>query len=111
MDAPEFCAGVARKNITPETSIWMSGYPYRDRPSEGALHPLWAKALAIEDRKETRVVIVATDVIGLPREITDLVSMRVQQEFGIEIKSRPRLVGTVVSMLINSDPAALNKHP
>jgi len=84
MNAPEFCAGVARRNITPETSIWMSGYPFRDRPSEGALHPLWAKALAIEDSNRTRVVIVATDLIALPRDITDLVSMRVQQRYGIE---------------------------
>jgi neutral ceramidase len=84
MNAPEFCAGVARRNITPEASIWMSGYPYRDRPSEGALHPLWAKALAIEDHNRKRIVIVATDLIGLPREITDLVSTRTQQEYGIE---------------------------
>jgi hypothetical protein len=84
MNTQDLCAGVARRNITPETSIWMSGYPYRDRPSEGAVHPLWAKALAIEDRNKTRVVVVATDLIGLPREITDLVSMRAQQEYGIE---------------------------
>jgi neutral ceramidase len=84
MNAPEFCAGVARRNITPETSIWMSGYAYRDRPSEGAVHPLWAKALAIEDRNKTRIVIVATDLIGLPREMTDLVSTRTQQKYGIE---------------------------
>ena len=31
-----------------------------------------------------RIVIVATDLIGLPREITDLVSTRAQQEYGIE---------------------------
>ena len=84
MKTLEFCAGVARRNITPETSIWMAGYPYRDRPSEGAVHPRWAKALAIEDRNKTRVVIVATDLIGLPREITDLVSTRAQQEYRIE---------------------------
>jgi hypothetical protein len=48
------------------------------------MHTLWAKALAIEDRNQRRVVIVATDLIGLPREITDLVSRQVQQEYGIE---------------------------
>jgi hypothetical protein len=84
MNAPDFCAGVARRNITPETSIWMSGYPYRDRPSEGAVHPLWAKALAIEDRNGKPIIIVSTDLIALPREITDLVSRRAQQEYGIE---------------------------
>ena len=84
MNAPEFCAGVARRNITPVTSIWMSGYAYRDRPSEGALHPLWAKALVIEDHNKTRIVIVTTDLIGLPREVTDMVSIRAQQQYGID---------------------------
>jgi neutral ceramidase len=84
MSSPEFRAGVARRNITPEAPIWMSGYGHRDRPSEGALHPLWAKALALEDHNQTRIVIIATDLIGLPREMTDLVASRVQQKYGIE---------------------------
>ena len=42
-------AGVARVKITPEKSLWMSGYGSRDRPSEGTLHDLWAKTLVIED--------------------------------------------------------------
>jgi neutral ceramidase len=84
MNTQDFCSGVARRNITPETSIWMSGYTFREHSSEGIVHPLWAKALAIEDRNKTRAVIVATDLIGLPRDITDLVSKRAQQEYGIE---------------------------
>jgi len=61
----------------------MSGYADRKRPSKGVVHPLWAKALAIEDSNETRAVIVTTDLIGLPRDITEPVSLRVQKEFGL----------------------------
>lgn len=73
---PEFKAGVATVDITPAGSIWMSGYGARTKPSDGVDTPLHAKALAIEDNKGNRVVIVTTDLIGLPRQITDPLSAR-----------------------------------
>lgn len=82
--AADFKAGVARIDITPQTPIWMSGYADRTHPSTGVVHPLWTKALAIEDNKGGRVVIVTTDLIGLPRTTTDLVSARVDKEYGLD---------------------------
>src|SRR5690242_8798299 len=41
--------GTARAAITPGQSMWMSGYSARTRPSEGAVHDLWAKAVALQD--------------------------------------------------------------
>jgi hypothetical protein len=79
-----FRAGVARADITPEGPIWMSGYANRNHPSVGARHPLWARALAIEAPSGGRVVIVATDLIGLPAEVSDQVAERARREFGIE---------------------------
>ena len=87
--AADFRAGVARLEITPKTSIWMSGYGDRKHPSDGVLHPLWAKALAIEDGKKNRVVMVTTDLIGLPRSISDVVAARILKQFGLD---RSRLV-------------------
>ena len=78
-----FRVGVSRVEITPQTPIWMSGYPHRKHPSAGVVHRLWAKALAIED-ENTRIVIVTTDLIGLPRAITDFVSARLQERYGLE---------------------------
>ncbi|MBK5295086.1 MAG: neutral/alkaline non-lysosomal ceramidase N-terminal domain-containing protein, partial [Acidobacteriia bacterium] len=52
--------------------------------SEGVLTRLYAKALALEDGKGTRVVILTTDLIGLPRSITDAVSARAMKEYGLE---------------------------
>src|ERR1039457_4405766 len=80
----DFKAGVARIDITPDGPIWMSGYASRNHPSEGVLHPLWAKALAIEDAKSGRLVIVTTDLVGLPRAVTDVVAARVQKEYGLD---------------------------
>lgn len=62
----------------------MSGYADRKHPSEGVLHSLWTKALAIEDDKHGRVVIVTTDLVGLPRAISDAVAARVQSQFGLD---------------------------
>jgi hypothetical protein len=82
--AADFRAGVARVSITPEGPIWLSGYAARTKPSEGKLTELWAKAMAIEDAKGSRVVIVTTDLIGLPRTLAEEVAARVQKQHGLE---------------------------
>jgi neutral ceramidase len=89
LSAADYKAGVARLIITPEKPMYMSGYATRTHPSEGKIHDLWAKALAIEDRKGGRVVIVSTDLVGLPKSITDLVAARVLKEYNLD---RARLV-------------------
>jgi len=89
LGAADFKAGVGRILITPEKPIYMSGYAGRDHPSEGAIHDLWAKALAVEDRKGARVVVVTSDLIGLPRGVSEVVAARIQKEYGID---RPHLV-------------------
>ncbi len=80
----EFRAGVAHKVITPTGPVWMSGYAARTHPSEGVVHDLWAKALALEDAQGRRLVIVTVDLIGLPREVFDEVAARVKKKHGLE---------------------------
>ena len=77
-------AGVGRVDITPAEPVWMSGYANRKHPSEGVAHPLSAKALALDDGRGTRIVIVTTDIIGLPRAISDEVCARLQKEHSLE---------------------------
>src|SRR5712692_4059567 len=84
LSAADYKAGIGRILITPEKPIYLSGYANRTHPSEGVLLDLWAKALAIEDHKGARVVIVTTDLIGLPRNVADIVAARVEKEYGIE---------------------------
>jgi neutral ceramidase len=82
---PAYRVGVSRMDITPRGgSIWMAGYAARKTPSQGALHPLWAKALAIEDGKGGRVVVVTTDLIGLPRVLTDFVAAEAMSKYKLE---------------------------
>jgi hypothetical protein len=71
-------------DITPRESIWMSGYASRNHPSTGVRQPLCAKALAIQSGSGRPVVIVATDLVGLPAEVADEVAARAQRQFGIE---------------------------
>jgi hypothetical protein len=77
-------AGVARVDITPRGAIWMSGYASRNHPSQGVLQPLSARALAIDDGSGTRIVMVSTDLIGLPAEVADEVALRAGRQFGVE---------------------------
>ncbi|MBL0159574.1 MAG: neutral/alkaline non-lysosomal ceramidase N-terminal domain-containing protein [Bryobacterales bacterium] len=83
--APAYRVGVSRMDITPAGGvIWMAGYAARTAPSQGALQPLWAKALAIEDSKGGRLVVVTTDLIGLPRVITDFVAAEAMSKYKLE---------------------------
>ncbi len=82
--APAMRAGAAKIDITPEGPVWMSGYAARNKPSEGVLMPLWAKALALEDSRGNRAVIVTADLIGLPMELTDVVAARAMEKYKLE---------------------------
>ena len=76
-------AGLAQIAITPEYPMWMAGYASRTKPSEGKVHDLFAKALAIEDAHATRLVIVTTDLIGIPRSVRDWLAKRVRDQYDL----------------------------
>jgi neutral ceramidase len=84
LSARDFRAGSARIDITPDQSIWMSGYAARTKPSEGVGQKLWAKALAMEDSGRGKVVIVTTDLIGLPASVSDVVAARVAKQHNLD---------------------------
>lgn len=86
-DAPAWKAGVARVVITPRRAMWMAGYAARDRPSEGVQQELFAKSLAIEDAGGQRLVIVTTDLIGIPRALRDGVLKKVRAEYQLPAAS------------------------
>ncbi len=76
-------AGVATVVTTPEYSMWMAGYAARNKPSEGKVHDLNAKALALEDAAGTGFVIVTVDLIGFPRDFRDAVEKEVGTRYGL----------------------------
>jgi hypothetical protein len=76
-------AGVARATITPKESMWMAGYAARTGPSEGTIHDLWCKALALEDDQGRRVVLVSLDLCGISRPLSDEVRDELQAKHGL----------------------------
>jgi len=77
-------AGTAAIKITPQASMWMAGYAARNKPSEGIAQDLFAKALAIEDSRGARLVIVTMDLIGVLRPLRDWLESQVQPQHALE---------------------------
>jgi neutral ceramidase len=76
-------AGVATVAITPEGPMWMAGYGNRNKPSEGVVHDLYAKALALEDSEGNRAVIVTADLIGITLDFSNRVTEAVGKRCNI----------------------------
>ena len=80
---PAYQAGVATAVITPKEFIWMAGYGSRTKPAQGKQHELYAKAVALQDANGTKLVIVGTDLVGLPRTVTAPVAAAVAKKTGL----------------------------
>jgi hypothetical protein len=76
-------AGSAKIVITPEKLMWMSGYGSRDKPAEGKLHDLWAKALALEDPAGKRALLITMDLVGINRDLSAAVCRELAKQFGL----------------------------
>ncbi len=76
-------AGVARAVITPEKSVWLAGYGSKRAP-DGKLHELWMKALALEDDKGNRAVLITSDFQGVPRSMSDRVFAQLKEKYRLE---------------------------
>jgi hypothetical protein len=76
--------GVAKVNITPDTAIWMSGYASRNKPSEGVLQDIWAKALVIEENNKNRIIIITADLIGLSHSISQEIIQRIISKYRLD---------------------------
>ena len=76
-------AGVARVVITPREPMWMAGYGFRDKPADGKLQDLFAKALVVESPVGQRLVLVTTDLIGLQATLTSAVAAELREKHGL----------------------------
>jgi len=73
-------AGLAQVLITPQQPLWMAGYASRTKPSEGVAQDLYAKALALEDPAGKRAVLVTSDLLGFPAEVSHNIAGRVERK-------------------------------
>ena len=76
-------AGVAQVKITPEQSMWMAGYAAREHPSEGKIHDLWAKALVLQDTEGNTGVLITTDLLGFPKDLSDNIRNRLNEKYNL----------------------------
>jgi neutral ceramidase len=82
--AADWQAGVAAVKITPEMPVPMAGYAARNRPSEGVVTDLYAKALVLVDSNGERAVWITTDLIGLRATVTESICQRIMQRTGLK---------------------------
>ena len=75
-------AGVAKANITPQEKMWLAGYGGRNHASEGVLLDLWAKALVLEDAEGKRGVLVTTDLLEIPKTMSDRIREQLKTKLG-----------------------------
>lgn len=76
-------AGVAKIAITPREPIWLAGYAVRNRPSEGVLQDIYAKALALQDESGATSVLITTDILGYNRIMSDTIAERIHKSYGV----------------------------
>lgn len=82
--AESWKAGTAKVNITPERYMWMAGYAARNKPAEGKMTDLWAKALVIEDAAGKRVVLITLDLVGIERGLSVATCEALQQKYQLD---------------------------
>lgn len=82
--AAEWKAGLAKTVITPPKPVFMAGYASRNKPYEGVVHHLYAKALALTDRNGKRAVIITTDLIGFRAAVGEPICERIMKATGLK---------------------------
>ena len=82
-DETSWQAGWSSTVVTPESSMWMAGFGNRTEPSDGTLHDLRIRVLALQDADGHRGVLVAGDLLGIPKSIYDNVCERLFDECGL----------------------------
>jgi len=80
-------AGTAAVVVTPEKPAWMAGYGNRDHKSEGKIHDLYVKALALEDPQGNKAVILTADLIGINLDFSTRVKKEIEKRYGIPFKA------------------------
>jgi hypothetical protein len=59
--------------------MWMAGYAARTKPSQGFVHDLWAKALALKDPVGRDAVIITLDLCGIGRDLSNRIRDRISK--------------------------------
>jgi hypothetical protein len=72
-------AGFAAVLITPTQPMWMSGYASRSKPADGTESELVAKAAVFQDLRDTKLVLVTLDLVGIDRDTSQAITKRIRE--------------------------------
>ena len=76
-------AGVAKIVITPREPLWMGGYSVREKPADGKIHDLCAKALYIEDTSGNKGLLITADLVAFSKVVSDRIRDGLQARIGL----------------------------
>ena len=74
--AADVLVGVGTIDITPEEPIRLTGYGNRSTPTADVRQRLRARALAFGDARGRPSILITSDLIGVPRHVSDEVARR-----------------------------------
>jgi hypothetical protein len=82
--AGEWGAGVAKAVITPREPIWLAGFAFRNKPSEGVRQDIYVRALALRDQSGKTSALVTLDLASIDRPMADELAQECRKRYGIE---------------------------
>tara|TARA_Y100001934_G_C12363743_1_gene782220 strand:- start:706 stop:2103 length:1398 start_codon:yes stop_codon:yes gene_type:complete len=82
--ADGWTVGLARTVITPPQPVFMSGYASRNKPYQGVVNHLHAKALALSDENGHRGLLITSDLIGFRAAVGDPICERIMKASGLK---------------------------
>jgi hypothetical protein len=77
-------AGTAKAVITPQKAIWMAGYAGRTAPAEEKFHDLLIRVVALEDSAGKRGIVLASDLLGIPKPIYENVCATLKTRYDLD---------------------------
>lgn len=77
-------AGFGRVVITPDEPTSLSGYAGRTAPAKGKIHDLYARAAALRDASGKTVVMVSTDLIGVPAKMAQTICAEMEKRYQLQ---------------------------
>ncbi|HTD86514.1 MAG TPA: neutral/alkaline non-lysosomal ceramidase N-terminal domain-containing protein, partial [Candidatus Binatia bacterium] len=106
LSAQQLSVGIARVDITPDYPVRLNGFGFRRAESEGVTQKIWAKALAFADEQEGPAILIATDNLCVPDEITKEIAFRLKSK----VKLNPERL-TITATHTHTAPMLKNVCP
>ena len=112
--------GLAMADITPEEPLQMGGYAARDQPFESIADRLFAKALALQDSRGAKALLITADLLGFTSERSAAICERLARTEGISRErillnashthAAPLVAGSLLARLSGEDRTRIERY-